>query len=142
MKGKKNKEYRWRFALHLGKIGTEFPDLVEHIIPLLSDVLENDKDEKVRAAATEAMSLIRIETSDEETIKKVPIEEIEAQSKDKSELVKDIAKEKLDEIKQVTETEKLIQDVMNGNEVSKQKNVKTKKKAKKTKRSKKKRKKK
>ena len=142
LKGKKNKEYRWRYALHLGKIGAIYPDLVEHIIPLLSDVLENDKDEKVRAAATEAMSLIRIEVSDEETIKKVPIEEIEAHSKDKSELVKDIAKEKLDEIKQVTETEKLIQDVKNGNEVSKPKNVKTKKKAKKTKRNKKKRKKK
>ncbi len=118
LKGKKDVEYRWRFALYLGKIGVEYPDLVEHIIPLLSDVLESEKDEKVRAAATEAMSLIRIETTDEETVKKIPIEEIEAQSKDKSELVKDIAKEKLDEIKQVSETEKLIQEVKNGSEDS------------------------
>jgi len=116
LKSSKNKEYRWRFTLYLGKIGAEFPDLVAHIIPLLSEVIESDKDEKVRAAATEAMSLIRIETTDEEAIKKVPMEEIEAKSKDKSELVKDIAKEKLDEIKQVAETEKMIHEVMNGNE--------------------------
>ena len=88
-----------------------------------------DQDEKVRAAATEAMSLIRIETTDEEAGKQVPVEELEKVSKDKSELVQDIAKEKLDEIKQVEETEKIISEVKNGieNEEKKPKPIKTKK---------------
>ncbi|NHI92908.1 MAG: HEAT repeat domain-containing protein [Candidatus Lokiarchaeota archaeon] len=110
----KNKRFKWRFVLQLGKIGTEHPELVDKIITILKDILKKDQDEKVRAAATEAMSLIRIETSDEEAVKQVPVEVLEKVSKDTSELVQDIAKEKLGEIKQVTETEKMISEVKNG----------------------------
>ena len=142
----KNKKLKWRFVLQLGKIGTEHPDLVDQILPVLKNILKADEDEEVRAAATEAISLIRIEVPDEEVGKQVPVKELEKVSKDESELVQDIAKEKLDEIKQVEETEKIISEVKNGIEseekiqvekkpkdISKSKKVKKKKSKKKSK---------
>ena len=117
----KNKKLKWRFVLQLGKIGTEHPDLVDQILPILKEIIKSDEDEKVRAAATEAMSLIRIEASDEEIGRQVPVKVLENVSKDKSELVKDIAKEKLDEIKQVEGTEKIISEVKNGIEPEEEK---------------------
>ncbi|MHA1797966.1 MAG: HEAT repeat domain-containing protein [Candidatus Helarchaeota archaeon] len=128
LNSKINKQSRWRFALQLGKIGTAHPELVDKILTILSSTLKNDQDEKVRAAATEAMSLIRIENVDEEAVKHVSIEEIEKKSKDESELVQDIAKERLIEIKQISETEKLIKEAKNEVKSTEKKEKKSKKK--------------
>ncbi|MHA1404841.1 MAG: sister chromatid cohesion protein PDS5 [Candidatus Helarchaeota archaeon] len=106
LKKQKDEDFRWRFTLQLGKLGTKFPELIKDIIPLLKERLE-DSDERVRAAATEAISLVGIE-SPEDTTNVIPIEEIKEKAEDESAIVQDITKEMVPTLEKVVEAEELI----------------------------------
>ncbi len=104
----KNKEDpdRWRYVLELGNFGIKFPEVNDILIPYLTKLL-NAQNEQIRAAATDTLEKIRTQAPVKPTVD--PIPQIKAQAKDESGIVRDVAKEALNNIEKVTKAEEVIE---------------------------------
>ncbi len=104
----KNKEDpdRWRYILELGSIGVKFPEINDIIIPYLTNLL-NDENEQVRAAATDTLEKIRTQAPVKPTVDPTP--QIKAQTEDESGIVRDVAKEALNNIEKTDEVEGMVE---------------------------------
>jgi len=98
---------RWRYVLELGKIGVKFPEINDIIIPYLTKLLK-DENEQVRAAATDTLEKIRTESPIKPKVDPTP--QIKAQANiDESGIVRDVAKEALNNIEKVTKAEQIVE---------------------------------
>jgi len=127
---------RWRYILELGNFGVKFPEVNDILIPYLTKLL-NDENEQVRAAATDTLEKFRTKAPIKPTVDPTP--QIKAQAnKDKSGIVRDVAKEALNNIEKVAAAEEIVEEKVDGikdiSKIKKYKKTKSSKKQKKAKR--------
>jgi len=109
---------RWRYILELGNFGIEFPEVNDILIPYLTNLL-NDESEQIRAAATDTLEKIRTQAPVKPTVD--PIPQIKAQAKDESGIVRDVAKEALNNIEKVAKAEEIVEGLEEKEKIFKKK---------------------
>ncbi|MFX0133568.1 MAG: HEAT repeat domain-containing protein [Candidatus Hodarchaeota archaeon] len=97
---------RWRYVLELGNFGVKFPEVNDILIPYLTKLLKNEN-EQIRAAATDTLEKIRTQAPVKPTVDPVP--QIKAQANDESGIVRDVAKEALNNIEKVAKAEEIVE---------------------------------
>lgn len=97
---------RWRYVLELGNFGVKFPEVNDILIPYLTKLLKNEN-EQIRAAATDTLEKIRTQAPVKPTVDPVP--HLKAQANDESGIVRDVAKEALNNIEKVTKAEEIME---------------------------------
>lgn len=107
---------RWRFILELGNFSVKFPEVNDILIPYLTNLL-NDENEQVRAAATDTLEKFRTKAPVKPTVDPTP--QIKAQAAgDESGVVRDVAKEALNNIEKVEAAEEIVEEKESDNKDS------------------------